>query len=331
MSSFNPYTLFMHLRNKYYDSAESSCVDIQTPVISVGNLTTGGSGKTPFIMYLIQLLNTRNSKLNILVVSKSYKAKLKKPQEVIVQSIESVSLYGDEPCLIKKKCPDVNVWSGPNKSETAFTAVQYYKSKNIKIDLVLVDDGFSHRKLKRNLDIVLLDTTQSLKHYQILPFGHLREGFSSLARAQLIVLSKVNQASPEILNFLKQKIKSLSLNSIESDLKTDFDQKLSENTKAFVFSGIANPESFEKSLTDHKIQITEHMKFPDHMIYTDHNQNEIYQRFLASKAEVVCTTAKDLIKINHSDLLKNIKVLEAMIKISTSEEVKIYETIRTLV
>ena len=162
MNLFNPYSLMMNLRNKYYDSVENSQVDIQCPVISVGNLTTGGSGKTPFIMYLIQLLKAKNSKLNILVVSKSYKAKLKQPQEVHVDSIESASLFGDEPCLIKKKYPFVFVWSGPSKSETALSALQHYKSKNIKIDLVLVDDGFSHRKLKRNLDIVLLDTTQSL-------------------------------------------------------------------------------------------------------------------------------------------------------------------------
>ncbi len=329
MSVYNPYSLFMDLRNKYYDTLESSQINIQTPVISVGNLTTGGSGKTPFIMYLIQLLKTKNSKLNILVVSKSYKIKLKQPQEVILDSIDAVTMYGDEPCLIKKKYPEVNVWSGPNKSETALAALKYYKST--KIDLILVDDGFSHRKLKRSLDIVLLDTTQSLAHYRVLPFGHMREDFSSLTRAQLIVLTKVNQARPETLNFLKQKIKDLNLSYIKTDLKTDFDQQISENTKAFVFSGIANPESFNKSLIDQKINIIEHMKFPDHMMYTDLNQNDIYQRFLRSKAELICTTAKDLIKINHSELLKNIKVLEAKIKIPTNEEVKIYETIRTLV
>ena len=331
MNAFNPYSLFMDLRNKYYDTVKCSQINIQIPIISVGNLTAGGSGKTPFIMYLIQLMKTNNSKLNILVVSKSYKTKLKQPQEVILDSIDAVSMYGDEPCLIKKKYPEANVWSGPNKSETVLAALKYYKSTQVRIDLILIDDGFSHRKLKRSLDIVLLDATQSLAHYRVLPFGHMREDFSSLIRAQLIVLTKVNQARPETLNFLKQKIKDLNLSYIKTDLKTDFDQQISENTKAFVFSGIANPESFKKSLIDQKINIIENMKFPDHMIYTDLNQNDIYQRFLSSKAELICTTAKDLIKINHSELLKNIKVLEAQIKIATNEEVKIYETIRTLV
>lgn len=328
MNLLNPYSLFMHLRNKYYDSIESSQSEIHCPVISVGNLTTGGSGKTPFIMYLIQLLNNKNLKLNILVVSKSYKAKTKQPQEVSIDSIESVYAYGDEPCLIKKKYPDVNVWSGPNKSETVKTAMQYYKSKNSKIDLVLVDDGFSHRKLKRNLDIVLLDTTQNLQHYNLLPLGHLREDFRSLNRAGLVILTKVNQANSGTLKFLKQKINNL--NFIESDLLTNFDQNVSENAKAFLFSGIANPKSFEKSLIDQKIQIIDHLIFPDHRAYSSTDQNDIYQKFLKSKAEIICTTAKDMIKINHIGLLKSAQVLQAQIKISPYEEVKIYETICAL-
>lgn len=331
MTFLNPYSVFMDLRNKYYDKCVKDLIDAKINIVSVGNLTTGGSGKTPFIMYLIQLLKTENPKLNILVVSKSYKAKIQHPQEVNVDSSESISLYGDEPCLIKKKYPEVFVWSGPRKSETVLAALKYYQTHKVKINLVLVDDGFSHRKLKRHLDIVLLDTTQSLAHYQLLPFGHLREDFSSLVRAQFIVLTKVNQANPETLSFLKQKIKNLNLKYIESDLQTDFAEQITANTKAFVFSGLANPESFEDSLIRHEINIVEHMKFPDHTMYTAKNQNEIYERFLASKADVVCTSAKDVIKINHTDLLKNIKVLEAQIKISTSEEGQIHEKICTLV
>ena len=87
MNWLNPYSLIMDLRNKYYDVSENTQVILNRPVVSVGNITTGGSGKTPFIMYLIELLNRdrhTKSKLNVLVVSKSYKASLNKPQEVIL-------------------------------------------------------------------------------------------------------------------------------------------------------------------------------------------------------------------------------------------------------
>lgn len=330
MNWLNPYSLIMDLRNKYYDVSENTQVILNRPVVSVGNITTGGSGKTPFIMYLIELLNRdrhTKSKLNVLVVSKSYKASLNKPQEVILDFKNAISLFGDEPCLIKQKYPDIFVWSGPSKSKTAEAALSYYQTKNIKIDLILIDDGFSHRRLKRNLDIVLIDTSQSLKHYQMLPFGHLRENFKSLTRAQLIILTKVNQADPQVFNFLKEKLQKMNLNFIESNLLTTLNSAVADNTTAFAFSGVANPLSFEKSLSDHKVHTLDHIKFPDHMMYTLENQNQIYQRFLESKAQVLITTAKDAVKINHPELIKSMLVLSVKISISNSEEVKINETI----
>ncbi len=336
MSWLNPYSLFMDLRNKYYDFFKNSQTDLNVPVISVGNITTGGSGKTPFIMYLIDLLNRDSlskyskSKPNILVVSKSYKASLNKPQEVILGSDDAISLYGDEPCLIKQKYSDVFVWSGPNKSKTAEAALMFYQTKNINIDLVLIDDGFSHRKLKRHLDIILIDASQNLKHYRMLPFGHMREDFKSLTRGQLIILTKVNQANPKTLVLIKDKIKNLGLKFIESHLITTLNPGVAENLTGFAFSGVANPLSFEKSLSDHKVHIIEHIKFPDHMTYNLENQNQIYQQFIKSKAQILFTTAKDAIKISHPELRKIIHVLNAQISISDAEEVKINETICTL-
>ncbi len=287
------------LKNFFYDRDLVQAFDVGVPVVSVGNLSFGGSGKTPCIIWLARELS---AEYRVVVVCRSYKTELSAPLKVDLKRAEAAQIFGDEACLIQSELQNCNVWSGPSKTETAMAALAD------KPQIILVDDGFSHRKLKRNFDLVLIDTTQGFEAYQ-------REYAGELKRAQAVILTKTHLASVKQVDLLKSQIIAQIPHLKESVYKaaTRIIVPVPKQKPLYAFCGLARPESFWQDLAQSGYQVLKRTALADHQKYTAHEQKKLMAQFLDVKNEhkdiQLVTTAKDRIKLNDAELLKNVHVV----------------------
>lgn len=321
MKNLNPYRLAISLKNSMYAKGWLKPQKFPVPVISVGNLTTGGTGKTPIVLELISLLKDKT----ILVVSKSYKADLPQPAEVTLENLKHTFMYGDEPCLIKKLAPHAFVWSGPHKTDTVEFALEHYQYQKQKINVVIVDDAFSHRTLKRDLDIVLIDVSQPMSHYQLIPFGHLREDIDQVLRSQLVILTKVNNANTETYKYFRDYLNSHKHPVIESKALSVVN---SDGKKVFLYSGIGNPEQLKNNLINSGYNVVKHLVYPDHHAYTLSEQNDILTQWRSKFPDsILCATEKDLIKISDADLKANTHAISLKLEFTSQDKVLLNATL----
>lgn len=318
IDAFSPYYWFMKAKNN------SAGASVGIPVISVGNINTGGSGKTPFIHFLVNEIKTKYPEKKIVIISKSYKASLKHPQEVTKLDIANPSVFGDEPCLLKSLV-DADVWSGPTKYKTLEAAL-----KLKPYDLAIIDDGFSHRKIHRQLDIVLFDVSRSRAHYQIMPFGFMREPWSALKRASLVILTKLENQDIGRINFYRNQI--LKQQDHLLSLQFNSEIKIAEKN-VFLVAGIGNPEALLQNLKQQGLKIVRAKLYEDHYQFPMTEQEKIWTEFVQVKTEsdvAMITTAKDLVKLTHPEILKNIKTIELNVSMSKDALKVLHEKISQL-
>lgn len=288
------------LKNFFYDRDIVHATDVGVPVISVGNLSFGGSGKTPCIIWLARELSVES---RVAVVCRSYKTELDSPLKVDLNRKDAALVFGDEACLIQSELPQCTVWSGPSKTETAQAALKD------KPQIILIDDGFSHRKLKRNFDLVLIDTTQGFEAYQ-------REYAGELKRAQAVILTKTHLATAKQIDFLQAKISQQIPHLKDSIYRaaTKIRVPVVKTKPLFAFCGLARPESFWQDLAKAGYQVINRMALTDHQKYTVHDQKKLVAQFLDAKNEhkdiQMVTTAKDRVKLSDPELLKIVHVVE---------------------
>lgn len=322
MNILKPVEKFYHLlvgtKNYFYDQHLLKSVDLKVPVISVGNLSFGGAGKTPCIIFLAKELS---SEYKINIVAKSYKASLTEPKKVNLDLPNAARLFGDEACLIQSKLPNCSVWSGPKKSSTAAVSVINQP------DLILIDDGFSHRKLKRNFDLVLIDATQGFNDY-------LRESVNSLKRAHAVLITKVNLVNRSAVTEIEKKIISvaphLSDNIFSSRVKTEIE--LDKSNPLFVFCGLGRPETFIQDLSHQGFNVVHNKFYADHFDYSESEQNKIFEEYLELKKKYknlkLVTTEKDFIKLSDRPLKNIVIVPEHRIESDTDQKEALLEKIR---
>lgn len=302
----NPIFVYSYLREKAYTSGLKKRVHLKVPVLSVGNLQFGGSGKTPFVMYLLE----RFKKYKMAVISQSYKAQLNQPERVDLTKSDFQKIYGDEPSLIKKLYPAVDVWCGPKKWRTAQAASEFSN-----YDFLILDDGFTHHQLFRDLDLVLFDGSRSLETYRLPPLGQLRERFSACARADAVIVTKIETFNPKSdligqINHYKNPVGWARYSSaLDGVPAPDY----------FLFAGIGNFDFFLKNAKDLKLQIQSFEKFENHVDYTEELQKQILDRLKKSKLRGL-TTLKDLIKITNSDLLNLTDCLKVKVDVDKNTE-----------
>lgn len=316
----SPYYWFMTAKNL----SSNDAISVGIPVVSVGNINTGGSGKTPFIQFLVNEIKSQYPQKKILIISKSYKASLKHPQEVTQLDVAKPAVFGDEPCLLKSLV-DADVWSGPVKYKTLEAAL-----KLKSYDLVIIDDGFSHRKIERNLDIVLFDVSRSRAHYQIMPFGFMREPWSALKRASLVILTKLENQEIDRVNFYRNEILKHQENLVSLHFKSEI--KLKEKN-VFLVAGIGNPEALMQNLKQQGYLIVKSKLYEDHYDFPLSEQEKIWSEYQQLKIEsdlALVTTAKDLVKLSHPEILKNIKTIDLNVSMSTEALKVIHEKISQL-
>jgi tetraacyldisaccharide 4'-kinase len=281
------YGLAVRLRNAAYTSGWVRSTRADAAVFSVGNLTAGGTGKTPFVEYLAGFLRERG--WLVAVLSRGY--------------------GGDEALLLEENLPDVPHLQGPDRAALAAVAVEELES-----EVLVLDDGFQHRRLARDLDVVLLDATCPWGFGHLLPRGLLREPASGLRRADAVVLTRCDQATPADLEALRRRVAKLAQGVVVaetvheplallqgSDASTS-SQALRGQAVAAV-CGIGNPEAFRRTLAGLGANLVDFRVYPDHHAYTRPDVEELrdWARSLPEDS-VVVTTQKDMVKLRLAEL-----------------------------
>ena len=281
-------------------------------VISVGNITVGGTGKTPMTIYLAKMLVGYGYK--VAVVSRGYKGRYEKRGGVVSNS-KKILLEpqdsGDEPFMMAAKLDNVPVLVGQNRYETGLIAI-----KNFDVDIILLDDGFQHIKLFRDIDILLLDHRRPFGNFHLIPRGVLREPVKSVKRADTFILTRTSSENTKTLDLLKSISKSCTVfetyNSsyffnagkeskadcitlLRSKASNDYDWLAGK--KVVAFSGIAGNERFKKTIEEFKCEILDFFGFEDHYYYSDDDINIISQSAKNLNAELVMTTEKDFARM----------------------------------
>ena len=295
LSSLTPcYRIAVGYRNQRFDRAisknDTSVVrKASIPVISVGNLTTGGTGKTPLVIWIARKL--RQDQRRVVLVSRGYHAHGNSSQR------------NDEAIEMEDRLPDVPQLQDPDRFRMSQIAVEELESQ-----IIVLDDGFQHRQLHRELDIVLIDATNPFGYDRLLPRGLLREPAANLARADFIILTRVNLIEADQSQLILSRIAKLApgipiattrtafTHFLQSD-GTQFDLDVIGSHPVFVFCGIGNPENFSISLAKINLQVCGRASFPDHHQYSREELEDVADQAVKAGATAMVCTHKDLVKI----------------------------------
>ncbi|MBF0542562.1 MAG: tetraacyldisaccharide 4'-kinase [Nitrospirae bacterium] len=266
------------------------------PVISIGNITTGGTGKTPIVIALVRKAVERGFKPCIL--SRGYKGSSKLPRHASIGkgAVSDFSDLGDEPVLMAQKTREAEIIVGVDRYKAGLLS----KDSN----LFILDDGFQHWRLYRDIDIVLIDVL-AINVDRLLPIGSLREPQNALHRADIIIKTRSDQGNHDsidkMLNRLGIKCPIFNAGYKPRALINKFGQRFSIDTfsdkSVFAFSGIGNPKSFILTLKSLGVNIAGSKIFRDHYSYTSGDIVELIKESNLSGAQCLITTEKDLLKL----------------------------------
>lgn len=306
------YGMVAFLRNKLFDWRILPSESFDVPVISVGNLISGGSGKTPHVEYLIRMLRDR---YRIAVLSRGYKRKTK--GFYIAREDSSVREVGDEPLQMKQKFPDIIVAVHERRTKGIKALLKDYPDTN----LILLDDAFQHRYVKPGLNLLLTEYYHPFFRNFLLPAGTLREPRSGVKRADALIVTKTPGVfSPLDRRFFLKKlcrfrIKKILFSSLKYQILRPLGNTspatLREKTKTiFLYTGIANPSSIEEHLKMHCQELIVRT-FPDHHQFTVSDLKKLRERFndSMSRSKIIVVTEKDAMRLQHPALTEQLKGL----------------------
>ena len=311
------YGLAIILRAIFYKLRIFNTRKAPLKVISVGNITLGGTGKTPFTMALAGILE-KNLKKNVCVLMRGW--------------------GWDEQEMLKQNLADVPILVGEDRSRSSYKAVKLYGS-----DTAILDDGFQHWELARDLNIVLIDSRYPFGNGHLFPRGVLREPKKSLKRADVVVFTKTNHTFAGI-DKIRAEIKAVNNNVIflEADLapkdfydgrrKKIYDLSYVGAKRVILLSSIGDPAYFEETVKDLGADIIEHIKFPDHHDYRAGDINRIVGICDEKRFDFVVTTQKDIVKLNRLGLFVGsytVLTLAVEMRITSGEE-KLIDRLRGL-
>ena len=279
------YAAAIALRNAHYDGNGPRAV-LPVPVISVGNVTAGGTGKTPLVIELLERLGRMGC--NPVVVSRGYKA--------------HDGGANDEERLIRCHVPGAICLSSSNRMEAGEAAIQSHRA-----DVIVLDDAFQHRQLGRTLDIVLVDATCPFGFDHLLPRGLLREPLEALRRADAIVLTRCDQVSPQELARVEARIRSFhdTAKIIKCKHRVTKLQSLGglpvdeppDGKRAVLFAGIGRPGAFAETVRGMGVEVVGERWWPDHHAYVSKDWSELVGAHRFPQHDWLMTTEKDAVKL----------------------------------
>jgi len=303
-AAVGPYWLGLKAHQSLYSSGIKKCYRPPVPVICVGNLSTGGTGKTPLVISIVKMLQASGRTVGVL--TRGYKGAVRLAKDPTMkppaQTHVSPRNVGDEPFLLIEKLPGAHVLISPYRAASAKIAV-----KQLKCDVLVMDDGFQHWALERDLDIVVVDASQPERLNHLLPLGTLREGFGALRRAQVAVITKarnqrareraaelVRSANPAIaiwhVDFAPREIRRIAdggtINAPDLD-----------GQPVILVCGLASPKSFEETARRLGCRIAARFFYPDHFSYPDLVIRYLEIQAQKCSARCLLTTEKDAVKL----------------------------------
>lgn len=290
------------VRNWFYDRGWLHSEKISDcKIISIGNITVGGTGKTPAVAAIAQALQQSGKRVAIL--SRGYGRNTN--GTVVVSDGASIlstpSESGDEPFLLAQKLPGVIVIAERDRVKGAHLLREKFKP-----DVIILDDAFQHRRIQRDIDIVLIDSSVPLECYSMLPSGMLRENWHNLKRADMIWLTRINQ-SAHVNHLMKhiQKITSVPViqtrhqpAGLFSPSRKKIALKQINGKRIYLFSGIGNPASFRKTVVSLGALVISEKIFQDHHAYSGTDIEKIVEQAGKEHIDFIITTEKDMAKLS---------------------------------
>jgi tetraacyldisaccharide 4'-kinase len=294
--------MIVFLRNMLYNVGILKIKELNSKIISVGNIAAGGTGKTPFVELIVEYLLKKGK--FVVIILKGYKREHDDIKVVEVgfkneKGELSTESLGDEAFLFLENLAEQKDGRGLIVVGDDKTKAAKFASTKFKPEIIIIDDGFQHRKLMRDLDIVILNP-DSDKH--LLPAGNLREPLKNISRANLVVVNnKFNKTN--ITENTRNLPRIICSYNFEGFININNKIAPGENIKAFAFCGIGEPKSFKELLKQQSVNIIDFMKFPDHHNFSNNEINRILEAFSKSGAEYIFTTQKDFVRIKNSELV----------------------------
>ncbi len=312
------YRLIWGIRKWFYHTGILRTRKLPCPVICVGNLTTGGTGKTPAVIAITGIINKMgmprrktnvchpelDSGSQIAVLSRGYKRKSTVPILVVSDGksiLATPEESGDEPYLIASSVKNIRVVVGANRYKSGIHSVTHTGA-----NIFILDDGYQHIQLHRDINILLIDASNPFGNGHMLPRGILREPLNGISRAHCVIVTRANEAAKGSIAAIVRKYNPdapLFYASYKADDITDPDG-LSYGVdtlygkKVFIFSGIANPESFRKSVENIGGTVVGESSYPDHYWYSNDDLRAIIKDASDLSAEAVITTTKDAVRLH---------------------------------
>lgn len=299
-----PYAWAVSYRNRQYDRTPARVWPVEVPVICVGNITTGGTGKTPLVAWLARWLRAKDVRVSI--VSRGYGATQGGPN--------------DEALQLEQALPDVPHVENADRFAAARLAID-----ELDTQLILLDDGFQHRRLARDLDIVLLDALNPFGHGYLLPRGLLRESLAGLSRAQVIGLSRADLVTAAERSRIRQTVARYAPSAVWIELRhapkavvNASGERLPlsalDDKSLAAFCGIGNPDGFRATLNRLTGELVGFREFVDHYDYQRDDLGALARWAQAMGAKWLVCTEKDLVKIG-ADAIEGVPVYAIAIEL----------------
>lgn len=281
------YRLAVGVRNRLFDLGLLKARHVDAVVICVGNLTTGGTGKTPLVAWVVKWLSSQG--LNVAILTRGYKT--------------GKDGVADEPAELASAAPGVPVIVNPDRVAGAREAIANHGAQ-----VLVMDDGFQHRRLARDLDIVAIDATEPFGYGRMLPAGLLREPLGSLKRAHAVVITRSDQVSGQTCRQIEGRVRQVNPNlTIVRAVHAPVAARCADGTeisldplkgkKVYAFCGLGNPEAFFRTVEGCHCDLVGSRAFNDHHAYTAECLASIRNEAQANGAELVLTTQKDWTKV----------------------------------
>lgn len=298
------YGVVVYIRNFLYDYNILKSTEFDIPVISIGNITVGGTGKTPHTEYLVSLLKKH---AEVATLSRGYKRKSK--GFLMVETESNVNNVGDEPLQIKRKYPTVKVAVDENRVH----GIKQLLQGEVQPDVIILDDAFQHRRVNPGINILLVDYNRPIDSDSLLPLGRLRERKYQQRRANVIIYTKC----PDEITPIRRRIilKEINIRPYQSlyfttmeygepvavfpDQAAPMPSLLEKQVPSIMLSGIASPDQFRNYLSS-KTGLLDELIFEDHHRYSEKDLKQIEQKYALHKehAPFILTTEKDAMRLD---------------------------------
>ena len=322
LSAFTyPYSAVLNTRDFLYKNGVVKSTRLPVKVISIGNITTGGTGKTPLVESMARCLLEKNKKVAIL--SRGYGG-----NNSLQENNDNVN---DECLILRENLQDVTVLAGKDRVSNGEKAI-----RESGVDCLLLDDGFQHLKLKRDLDIVVIDSLNPFGGENLIPRGSLREPLRNLGRAGLFIISHCNQSKKQIIKSIYTKLNYVNNDApvCESIHRPVHIESMTDGSilgpewlmgkRIYGLSAIGNPESFTYTLKELGADLIKHRKFHDHHNYNREEIGDVVYEAKLLGVDAIVVTQKDIVKIRKMDI-NDFNILSLKIETQITKGIELYE------